>query len=38
MRRKRLEEALIDQVLEETQESLGLEVAIGKADAAAVRN
>ena len=35
--RIRLEEDLIDQVQEETQGSLGLDVAIGKEDAAAVR-
>ena len=38
MRRKRLEEALIDQVLDVTQESLGLEMATGEAKAVAVRS
>ena len=36
-RRIRLEEDLMDQVHEETQESLGFEMAIGKEDAAALR-
>ena len=33
-----MEEDLIDHVLEETQESLGVEVADGKEDTAALRN
>ena len=32
-----LEEDLLDQVQDETQESLGLEIATGKEDAAALR-
>ena len=35
--RIRMEEDLIDHVLEETQESLGLDVADGKEDTAALR-